>query len=123
MRRGKRLTIFILLFVFGVLSVKNLLPYVAHESRGDCTEFGHLHLHPVAFAHDHVEFAQAQTDHEQSDGDCHEAKSITGYSLTPTLNFTFLKPFHQTSYQIVFLITNGFISPDLEPARKPPRYV
>ena len=121
MRRKKQLTVYLLLFVFGFLSLKNLLPTVAEHAHGDCAELGHVHFYNLFKYEQHLgQLKKAGPQDDQAD-DCHEAKSVSSYSVSPEVKFTFAQPVHKIVFELVFALANGFKSPYLEPMRKPPR--
>lgn len=59
--------------------------------------------------------------HDHEDQDCHEGKSVFNYSLFPAVVFEWTPVVYYISYDIVFTLESHFISPFLDPDRKPPR--
>ncbi len=113
MNKTNRYISYFLVFVFGFLSIKNLFANLIRE--GNCQEFGHIHLSEIHDTHEGIH------RHDHRDEDCHEGKSVLNYSLFPAAVYTWLPIVFEMNYDVLFDPENNFISPDLEPQRKPPR--
>ena len=92
----------ILLLSFGFLFFKDLFPSFFEGGYDNCFELGHIH---------------------KNGGDCHEAKSVLGYSLFPEEIIFQAPAFFALQFDLVLVLKNNFESPCLEPMRKPPRSV
>lgn len=94
---------YFLVFLFGILFLKNLSSDILNSSISDCNEIGHIHFH------------QGDQDH------CHSGKSIFSFTFLiqplesdPVLSFV-------QKFDLDYDSQNNFQSPDLEGPRKPPR--
>lgn len=59
--------------------------------------------------------------HDHEDQDCHESKSVLSYSLFPVVVFEWSPVIYHINFDLVFNLESNFVSPNLEPHRKPPR--
>lgn len=100
MRRRLRPIALLLLMVFAFLALKNLLPnsLTAAES---CFEFAHIH--------------------HNSQQECHAGQALFAISTLPESVFEFVNILPALCFQAVLSIDPHFISPDLNPPRRPPR--
>lgn len=119
MRKKNHIIVLFMLFVFGVLTLKTVI--VGAGDHGSCDEFGHLHIQNVwsliQGQHHHSEISSKTNNHL----DCHEGKSLAGYSLQPQASLDFAAQIYQVSFAVIFKIDHHFKSPDLEPHRRPPK--
>lgn len=95
-------------------------------SVGNCQDFGHIHAYKLSKSHSNKKnigsnYEKSSRDNHVHDYDCHEGKSVTSYSMSPTLIFNLMTASHELVYDIIFNLDNLFNSPDLEPLRRPPR--
>ncbi len=112
--RSRRLTSYCLIFVFGFLSIKNLFSQLSHDD--NCLAFGHIHMTEL-----HQSHHEGIHTHGHEESGCHEGKSVFNYSLFPAVFFEWSPVIYYINYDLIFSLRNNFISPDLEPHRKPPR--
>lgn len=114
-----------LLFIFGVLFLKNLLPNLADHNRDNHDEIGHIH-----FFHGHNKTINQFDDYlgetanrQQTDDDenCSSGKSIFADSHVPSKIYKIVHPSLVMAFELVFNLKNNFKTPYLEPQKKPPR--
>jgi hypothetical protein len=121
-RKTSRTTSYLLVFILGVLSLRTLLPGIFDSAQGQCQEFGHIHFYkpstPVHHSHSTNEFNPSRSNEE--DG-CHEGKSVLSYSSFPPTPLNLAVPKYELVFELVYSVENSFLSPDLEPRRRPPK--
>jgi hypothetical protein len=101
--KKKRLVIYLLVSLFGVLFLKNLYFEYLGQSFDHCDEIGHVHFK------------------KNSDDHCHSAGSIlSAVALSDAVYFISAQKF-EIEFQLNFQIDSNFESPFLEGPRKPPR--
>jgi hypothetical protein len=126
-RKVKRVTSYLLIFMFGFLFLKNLLPDVASYNVNNHNEIGHIHFYHVQnkTVQKTADVSPDLGSQKQTNGDedCSAGKSIFAYSVTPVEVFEIKCPHFSVAFDLVFKIKNNFLTPYLEPKRKPPRYV
>lgn len=113
------MTIYVLLFVFAVLSIKNLTPFAGPSQAENCNEFGHIHFYKIQ------KMVEGDASYEASsskDEDCHEGKSVAAHDAFPSRVFELVRMSYETVFSRVPVFENHFKSPFLEPPRKPPRF-
>ncbi len=113
MAKSNRKFTYFLIFLFGFLSVKNLLLAEAHQ--GNCHEFGHIHMTELHDVH------TGWHTHQKSDEDCHEGKYVFDFSILPIDHFQWLPINHGVIHEVIANLESNVASPILEPERKPPR--
>jgi hypothetical protein len=119
-RKSRRAISILLLIIFGVLSLKNLLPHLTEASHGNCDEFGHIHI--VHLKHSQTKTIRSQSDHtDDNDENCHSGKSVYSYSLFPTTRYEMIAISHAIVFDVVSTLENHFSSPEIKPLRKPPK--
>lgn len=123
--RYKRLTIYTLLFIFGVLSLKNLVPELVNADFQNCDEIGHIHVfhshQPQKSQLSNKPSYQQERRDTDEDESCHAGKSVFAYSLYPVEVHQIQLISLKEAFDLVFNLKNNFENPDLEPHRKPPR--
>ncbi len=123
--RSRRFTSYLMLFIFGFLSVKSLLSNGTEGVHDDCQEFAHIHMYKSTRNHQGKlnisAFEGRATKADGDDDDCHEGKSVLSYSPFPAAVFDIVTTDYKIVYDLIFSLENNFKSPDLEPQRKPPR--
>ncbi|MBL7546111.1 MAG: hypothetical protein JNL11_19990 [Bdellovibrionaceae bacterium] len=83
-----------------------------------CHEFGHIHQ--VSIQSGWTELSYSESSAEGSgESDCHEGKIFGSSIVLNTMNLKNI--IVSSAYGCVFEIANFFISPYLEPNKKPPR--
>ena len=125
MCRQRRFISYFLLVVLGLLSVKSAFYEVFNGVNSDCQEFAHIHLSQLQ-QKNHKQLNAATVDSQEKDSkenDCHEGKSVLSYSPFPVEIFTAAPEKYVLQYEVNYNHENTFNSPDLEPLRKPPKYV
>jgi hypothetical protein len=117
----KRYISFVMLFVFGVLSLKVL--FAGAIGHGNCDEFGHIHFHKAHKATQNINtLSKPSGQQDDVDDNCHEGKSVFTYATFPADIYNFALPKYDLIFELVFSLENNFKSPYLEPHRKPPKY-
>lgn len=124
----KRRTLFLLLFVLGILHLRILLVDVDFFAHGDCQEFGHIHLpnhiHKVSSLENlenNID-SGARSKSTAAKDECREGKSVFHISLLPENIFETLLFVNKLKFDLVFSLENQPKDPFLEPKRKPPRF-
>ena len=99
------------------------MPGIFDGVNGDCQEFGHIHFYQVqGKAHVKLNVEAFETrETESSDNDCHEGKSVLSYSPFPAEVYEVAPEQFVLVFEPNFDHENTFVSPDLEPLRKPPK--
>lgn len=121
-RKGKRFTLYTLLFVFGFLSIKSLFPVFSENVHGDCQEFAHIHFFKVkatSFGNDTIS-KNNKSDEDDNNYSCHSSQIVYYFFPFPHEIYE-TKSSHKTIFEIVLNLENNFKSPNLEPQKKPPR--
>lgn len=108
-----------LVFVLGLLILKNLLPFEGAAS--NCEEFGHIHFFQNAPVGAVSSFELPPKQATPSDEDCHGGKTGFGISVIPAPVMVEAAVVPAPVFEIVPELENRFPSPDLAPPRKPPR--
>jgi hypothetical protein len=109
-------SLLIFLLFFNVLSL--CIP--ALESlHSDCASFGHIHAYEFSSVTKTPHSAHYTTHAE----DCHEAKNASFFASVDFCSSFFKNDYPLLSYDLKLKIQNGFVSPFLEPRKKPPRHV
>ena len=122
MQQKKRFTSYLLLFIFGFLFLKNLLPNIADLNHHNHDEVGHIHFFQVHKAKPTDSFET--TESRQSDNDdenCSSGKSIFAFSPVPDETYKIIIPSLTMAFNLIFKLDNNFKTPYLEPRKKPPR--
>lgn len=125
MRKLKKPISFLLLFVFGFLSLKNLFSDFNENIVNNCHEFGHIHIYksPKNNSLTKVEYLKPTylpATHSEDDDDCHEGKFVFNYTLIPYIALEF-GAIYKIVFAPVFTIQDFYLSPYHEPLRKPPK--
>ncbi len=125
MRKKTRIISICLIFIFGVLVLKNLAPLSFDSGVDNCNEFGHIHFHIDYLKVSSLKKSVLKSSHRpgshDQDENCHEGKSIFSYSLFPHRIYVITNPLIRISFQKVWVLQNPSPNPDLEPRRKPPK--
>jgi hypothetical protein len=123
--KKKRFTSYVLLFIFGFLFFKNLLPDVADHNNDNHIELGHIHFYHAntKVTAEFVDSLKYSTNHQQADDDenCSSSKSVFAYSHYPSEIYKITIPSPVKAFDLIFTVTNNFKTPYLDPIRKPPR--
>lgn len=128
MPKSKRVISYLLLIVFGFLFLKNLLPNVADRNHDNHDEIGHIHFYQVQSKiqnslNNVIESAASKKQISDANENCTSEKSVFAYSLFPIEVFKIECPSFSLTFAKVFTIKNNFLTPYLEPRRKPPHSV
>lgn len=124
MSRFKRPISFLLLFVFASLFAKNILPTSSLSLSSDCNDIAHIHNYAMSSTPtDSVLHALESSKDPGDHDDCHAGKSVTSSILFtgPVIEISF--PVNPSAFHPIYSINTNFLSPYLEPQRKPPRSV
>lgn len=117
-----------LLFVFGVLFLKNLRSDISDHSHDNHDEIGHIHFYHAKetdqkYFIDEIKVVDSQQQANKNDENCSSGKSVFSYSLVPMEACEITAPVYTLVFELIFTIKNNFLIPYLEPRRKPPRAV
>lgn len=112
--------------MFGFLFLKNLLPAVADHNYDNHDEIGHIHFYQAQTKvqknlSDVIESADNKKQGSDANENCSSGKSVFAYSLSPIEVYIMECPNFTLAFATVFKIKNNFLTPYLEPRRKPPR--
>ncbi len=122
MHKAKRMTTYLLVFLFSFLFLKNLLPDIEKHNHDNHDEIGHIHIYHL---HDKVKkitaFQKVDDENQSNDENCSSGKSVFTYFFLPLQNFETGYPDFAIAFSLIFKIKSNFLSPDLQPRRKPPR--
>lgn len=113
MKISKSFTIYSLVFLFGFLFLKNLLPDLVDHSLDNCDEVGHVHYYSIE---------KKGFEHHKADESCHSAQSLFAVALFPTKLFPIFYPRWIPTFSLILNLQNNFKAPYLEPRKKPPRF-
>jgi hypothetical protein len=116
----KALVSFLLLFVFGVLFLKNLLPNHFKHAHHNCDELAHIHIYHLAHETDFQKIQETSESSEASN-ECHSGNTGFGFFILEINASDFIKETFYSNHQIISSIDAYHDDPNLEPHRKPPR--
>jgi hypothetical protein len=121
----KKITLYALLFIFGVLSTQSLFLNAANVSENHCGEFNHIHFYKIVHSHsaelkNPIHNSESNTD---DDSDCHAYQNLASAYVPQTNIFDFKLTIPTLDFKTVFSEDNHFKSPYLEPFRRPPRKI
>jgi hypothetical protein len=124
--KTKRFTTYLLLFIVGFLFLKNLLPDVADHNDDNHDEIGHIHFYQIQSKvqknlNEVIEISDNKKQATNANENCSSGKSVFAYSLSPVEVYKIECPNFTLAFAMVLIIKNNFLTPYLEPRRKPPR--
>lgn len=122
MNKKSRFICYLLVFVFGCLYLKNLLPNI-DTGESNCQEIGHIHNYKSAKINSSKinAFEKASSTSSDSDDDCHEGKLAMSSSPFPAVVYDFARPQYEIDFDVIANLENYFQSPDISVPKEPPR--
>lgn len=121
MNRKSRFICYLLVFVFGFLYLKNLLPNI-DTGDSNCQEIGHIHNYKLVKSSSKINtFEKASSTSQSSDDDCHEGKMAMSSSPFPAVVYDFARPQYEIDFDVIANLENHFQSPDISVPKEPPR--
>lgn len=118
MRRIRKPVTYGILFVLLTLVFKVFFADIT--AHGSANEFAHVHLVHISDSNSYAAISSPQSKKKHNDDNCHGGMDLFICTL-PDKEMSFLNPDFKLSFEKILKIENGFISPNLEPNRKPPK--
>lgn len=122
----KCLVSYVLVFIFGLLFAKSLLPGFAETSYSNCQEIGHIHKYNFGKYHNSARESEAydklsENTASKNEISCHNEKSIFNFGFRYFSTDEFNLKFYKIKFVLVLSLMNHFQFPYLEPNKKPPK--
>ena len=119
--RKKRLTTFLLIFMFGFLSLRNLSDSIGDQDLGNCGEFGHIHFRKMIDQSAKEINSGLHSAPENREDGCHGGQVFASSFVLTVPPFELHVPVPLDLQKMNSKMENHFQSPFLELRRKPPR--